>query len=173
MFQVVADRPCCRIWTRVPVGEDEFTADDDLEVTGVVDPHRLLNLPGGGVSRAKSQSRAQVLDFVSSAFASCAVPGAVRTYRLSERVKNIAPKVASKPGCSVLPMRDESSCFAFFGSVALWGPRSAVCSSGHFAVRWSYVQRIKAAGAYSRSVSGIQPVFDSQWSTQMLKVLGR
>ena len=86
-----------------PVGEKEFSVRDDLEVTGVVDPARLLDLPSQGVSSAQRQFCSEVVDVISSAFASPAAPGIVRTH--DAVLKSVVPNVSPKVGCPVLPMQ--------------------------------------------------------------------
>ena len=61
-----------------PVGKEEFNAHDDLKVTGVVNPSRLIDFPTEGVSGAQRKFRSEVLNVFTSAFASSEVPGAVR-----------------------------------------------------------------------------------------------
>ena len=144
---------------------DEFKVGDDLAATSVLTARCLLHLPVGNGPQAQRQFRTEVRDVGSSALSSSAAPGSVRTYLAV--LKNIARKVTSKLGSSILPMTSEASFDASFGSVVLIGPRPAASSTAQPAVRWSYMKLVKAAVAYWLSLRGVQPVFDAQWSPRM------
>ena len=114
------------------------------------------DLSDAGIPGPQLKFRGEVLDVPTSAFASSAAPGSVRTYEAA--LKSVTPKVTSKVGYQIFPMRRTSSFV---------GPRFSASSAGQLVVCWSYVELVEAAVAFWRSVRGILPVFEKDCGTHI------
>ena len=82
-----------------------------IRVSGAVDPARPSTSPDRGLSAAQRQLTAEVLGVATAAFSSSASPGALRTCLAA--LRSIVPKVTSKLGSPVSPMRSEPAIYGF------------------------------------------------------------
>ena len=140
------------------------SAPPDLSVFAALLSHDVLR-PASASSPPQGAFRRDLFPSPSATFDVSAASGSVRAYEATFR--SIVPKVASKLGPQVLPMRSEAQFCASFGSALTLVPKTASPVSSQPGVRWSYVKLVKAAVAHWRATRGERAVFDAQWTPRM------
>ena len=133
----------------------------DLAAPSAPAPQDVLP-PATALSADQADFRRQILDEVRLANEARAASGTVRTYEAI--LRGIIPKVAPKPGSSVLPISTEAQFLSLLGAALLLGPKSPSPVSGLPGPRWNYVKLLKAAAAHWRVARGERAVVDAEWS---------
>ena len=134
----------------LPAGWEEFTADFDLFVAGLVDTARVL-----------SSLRPEVCDVMSSVRLASAPQGTVLTHETL--LRDVVPRLAPRLGASVLTMTSEAYSRGIFVILFLVGPRRPSPAASQPAARWSLVKQVTAAALYRHMVRGIRAVSEEGW----------